>query len=73
MEAASSPDEILIVNELFDRLTDMHPREAELAKLHYFVGFSLAETATALDISTTSAHKYWKFARAWLYRELNKE
>jgi len=73
MEAGSSPDEILIVNELFDRLTEKHPREAELAKLRYFAGFNLTEAAAALDISTSSAHKYWKFSRAWLYREYNKE
>ena len=73
MEAGSSPDEILIVNELFDRLAEQHPTEAELAKLRYFVGFTLAEAAAALDISVGSAHKYWKFARAWLYREYSKE
>ncbi|MCH8042580.1 MAG: sigma-70 family RNA polymerase sigma factor [Planctomycetes bacterium] len=73
MEAGSSPDEILIVNELFDRLAEKHPTEAELAKLRYFVGFTLAEAAAALNISVGSAHKYWKFARAWLYREYSKE
>ncbi len=73
MQVGSSADEVLIVHELFDRLTEEHPREGELAKLRYFAGFSLAEAAQALDYSTTTAHKYWKFARAWLYRELNKE
>jgi RNA polymerase sigma factor (TIGR02999 family) len=73
MEAGSSPAEILMVNELFDRLAEKHPTEAELAKLRYFAGFSLTEAATALEISVGSAHKYWKFARAWLYRELNKD
>ena len=73
MEAGSSPAEILVVNDLFDQLAKKHPTEAELAKLRYFAGFNLAEAAAALDISVGSAHKYWKFARAWLYREYNKE
>ncbi len=73
MEAGSSPAEILVVNDLFDRLVEKHPTEAELAKLRYFGGFNLTEAAAALDISVGSAHKYWKFARAWLYREYNKE
>ena len=72
MEAGSSPDEILIVNELFDRLAEQHPVEAELAQLRYFAGFNFAEAAAALDISIGSAHKYWNFARAWLYREYEK-
>ncbi len=73
MEAGSSPDEVLMVNELFDRLAESHPTEAALAKLCYFAGFNLTEASEALDISVGSAHKYWKFARAWLYREYNKE
>ncbi len=73
IEAGSSPDEVLIVNELFDRLAERHPTEATLAKLRYFAGFTLAEASAALDISVGSAHKYWKFARAWLYREYHKQ
>ena len=73
MEDGSSPDEVLVVDELFDRLAEKHPTEATLAKLRYFAGFTLAAAAAALDISVGSAHKYWKFARAWLYREFNKQ
>ena len=72
IQAGADPAEILIVNELFDRLAQNHPSEAELAKLRYFAGFNLTEAAEALDISVGSAHKYWKFARAWLYREYSK-
>ena len=73
MEAGCSPDEIVIVNDLFDKLAEQHPTEAELAKLRYFVGFNLSEAASALEISIGSAHKYWRFARAWLYREYSQE
>lgn len=73
IQAGENPAEILIVNDLFDRLAVHHPVEAEVAKLRYFAGFNLAEAAAALDISIGSAHKYWKFARAWLYRENGKQ
>lgn len=72
MEAQESPAEILEINELFDRLAELHPQEAEVAKLRYFAGFKLAEVASALRISVGSAHKYWNFAKAWLYREYQK-
>lgn len=73
IEADSFPAEILVVNDLFDVLTKTHPKEAEVAKLRYFAGLSMNEIADALDISVGSVHNYWKFARAWLYREYTKE
>ena len=73
VESRDSEAEILAVNDLFDALAAAHEQEAEVAKLRYFANFSLQEVADALDISLGSAHKYWKFARAWLYREYNRD
>ena len=64
-ENVIKPDEIVLVDDLFEEFSVQHPVEAEAAKLRYFVGFSLEETATALNISVTTAHRYWSFARAW--------
>ncbi|MEZ6121092.1 MAG: ECF-type sigma factor [Pirellulaceae bacterium] len=68
----SSSVDILIINDLFDRLEQLHPKEAQVAKLRYFASFRLEEIADALDISVGAVHKYWMFARAWLYREYQK-
>ena len=65
-----TPGELLAVHEIFDRLAAEHPVEAEVAKLRYFAGFNPTEAARALDIPVSSAHRYWKFARAWLIRDL---
>jgi RNA polymerase sigma factor (TIGR02999 family) len=67
-----TPDEILIVNELFDHLAEKHPREAQVAKLRYFAGFSHGEAAEALCIPLSTAHSHWTFAKAWLLREFRK-
>ena len=72
MEANESPVEILEVNDLFDRFAQVHPREAAVAKLRYFAGLTLTEIANSLGISVGSAHKYWDFSKAWLYREYQK-
>lgn len=72
IEAQEKPDEVLEVNDLFDCMADAYPREAEVAKLRYFAGFTLEEVAAALNISVGTAHKYWKFAKAWLLREIEK-
>ena len=66
------PEEILIVNELFDHLTEKHPAEAEVAKLRYFAGFNHREAAEALEIPISTAHSHWTFAKAWLFREYRK-
>lgn len=63
-------EEILSVDELFDRLAELHPHESRLAKLHYFGGYNISEAARSLGIPVSTAHRYWAFARAWLVREM---
>jgi RNA polymerase sigma factor (TIGR02999 family) len=63
-------DQLLAVNEALDKLATQNKLEAELVKLRYFVGLTLAEAAKVLGISTRTADNYWAHARAWLYREL---
>jgi DNA-directed RNA polymerase specialized sigma24 family protein len=41
-----------------------------LVKLRYFAGMTLAEAAAALGISTATADRQWRYARAWLARQL---
>jgi RNA polymerase sigma factor (TIGR02999 family) len=73
VDASSPPDEVLLVNDAFDQLAVKYPEEADVAKLRYFAGMKLSEVAHALDISTSSAHRRWKFARAWLIRAMTDE
>lgn len=73
VECGDLPEEILLVDDLFNALAKQHPQEAEVAKLRYFAGFHFNETAQALGISVTTAHRYWTFARAWLFRELRSQ
>jgi RNA polymerase sigma factor (sigma-70 family) len=69
-QAATTNDEQLFgVNEALDRLAAQNPDKAELVKLRYFVGLTIAEAAEALGISEPAARRQRAFARAWLYRE----
>lgn len=65
-------DEILAVHEILDRLALVEPRKAELVKMRYFIGMTIEETAEALGISTPTAKRDWTYARAWLFRELQR-
>ena len=63
-------EEVLAVHDALDKLATEHPRQAELVKLRYFAGFSLAQAADALAISQPTAKRDWSYARAWLGEEI---
>jgi RNA polymerase sigma factor (TIGR02999 family) len=63
-------DQLLAVHEALDKLAVHHKVKAELVKLRYFVGMTIAEAADVLGISEPTAKNYWAWARAWLYKEI---
>jgi RNA polymerase sigma factor (TIGR02999 family) len=69
--AAKTADPLVImaVDEALDRLAERSPRKAELVKLRYFVGCTLAEAAEILGVAAATAEEDWTYARAWLRRE----
>jgi RNA polymerase sigma factor (TIGR02999 family) len=71
--APEMADDLLALDEALVRLADEHPQKAELVKLRYFAGLTVAEAAQALGISKTTAERYWTYARAWLFRDLGRQ
>lgn len=72
--AAPVPDdELLALDEALERLAEQEPQKAELVKLRHFVGLTLVEAAEILGISEPTAKRYWAYARAWLFRELERQ
>jgi RNA polymerase sigma factor (TIGR02999 family) len=65
-------DELLAVDEALDRLTEVDPRAAELVKLCFFVGLTQEQAAKELHVSISTVERTWAFARAWLFREIQK-
>jgi RNA polymerase sigma factor (TIGR02999 family) len=68
-----SDEDLLALDEALSRLAALTPVRAELIKLRFFAGLTMAEAAQALRISLTTAQRHWTFARAWLYAELTGE
>jgi RNA polymerase sigma factor (TIGR02999 family) len=62
-----SPDELIALDEALQEFENIDPVRAQVVKLHYFSGLTLAETANALGISLATVKRHWVFARAWLY------
>jgi RNA polymerase sigma factor (TIGR02999 family) len=69
LAAPGDPLEVLAIHEALDRLGKKSPRKAELVKLRYFLGCTMAETAEILGIALKTAEEDWTYARAWLRRQ----
>jgi RNA polymerase sigma factor (TIGR02999 family) len=72
IEARRPPEEILALHEALNRLAEIDPAKADLVKLRYFVGMTIAEAAEVLEISPSSVDRLWAYARAWLHQEMTK-
>ncbi len=65
-------DELLALDEALDRLATVDSRAADVVKLCFFVGLTQEQAAKELSISLATAERLWSFARAWLFREMQK-
>ena len=72
--AIKAPSEDLIaLDEALAKLAAENPIKADLVKLRYFAGMTIEQAAEILGISRATADRYWSYARAWLYDEINKD
>jgi RNA polymerase sigma factor (TIGR02999 family) len=72
LAATTSPHELIEVDEALERFAAQDKQKAELVKLRFFVGMSIAEAAEVMGISPATAKRWWAYSRAWLYQELGK-
>jgi RNA polymerase sigma factor (TIGR02999 family) len=63
-------DEVLVVHEALERLQKIAPDAARVVECRVFMGLTIEETASAMDLSTATVKRHWTAARAWLTREL---
>ena len=65
-------DELLALDEALNRLATVDERAADVVKLCFFVGLTQEQAAKELGVSLATAERLWSFARAWLFREMQK-
>ncbi len=63
---------VLAIDEALGKLEQADPSRLELVMLRYFAGLSIDETATVLGVSPRTVDTGWRFAKAWLHRELSQ-
>jgi RNA polymerase sigma factor (TIGR02999 family) len=73
LACTARPDELVLVDEALERLSREDPEAAELVKLRYFTGLSVAEAAETLGISRSTAYEHWTYARAWLHAAVHAD
>ncbi len=66
-------EDLLALDDALAKLARIEPLKAELVKLRYFAGLTTEQAATILGISTTTADRYWAYARAWLCTEMRDD
>ncbi len=64
--------DLLALNDALERFAQSDKVAADLVKLRYYAGLTIPQAADALGISSTTADRYWAYARAWLHAELKK-
>ena len=73
LAAAMDDDQLLALHEALDRLAEHDTAKAELVKLRFFTGLTLTEAAEVLSISEPTAKRHWAYARAWLFRAIQRD
>jgi RNA polymerase sigma-70 factor (ECF subfamily) len=66
------PEELIVLNQAIEALARVDERKARILDLRYFGGFSVEETAAALELSVATVGRETRFAEAWLRRELGR-
>jgi RNA polymerase sigma factor (TIGR02999 family) len=64
--------DVLALDEALQQLAARDARAAELVKLRFFAGLTVAEAASALGVSVATAENDWAYAKSWLKLQLSK-
>lgn len=64
------PD-ILAIDLALTRLERHDPRKAQVVEMRFFGGMTEDEVAQALGVTSRTVRRYWAYAQAWLFRDLN--
>lgn len=63
-------DNLLALDDALTRLEKEDPRKAQVVMLRFFSGLSHEQIAELLGVSVPTVERDWRFARAWLAKEL---
>lgn len=65
--------DLLELDEVLARLANLDAEKARIVELKFFAGLTIDEIACAMNRSTATVERDWRFARSWLYKNLTRE
>ena len=66
-------DQILTFDEAICRMEEQAPDAAKVVRLRFYAGLLVQETARVMEVSEATVMRLWRYARAWLWRELRAD
>ena len=67
------PEAVIALEASLRRLERHDARQSRIVECRFFAGMTIRETAEALGVSPATVKRGWSMARAWLYRDLERE
>jgi RNA polymerase sigma-70 factor, ECF subfamily len=65
--------DLLDLDHAMEQLAAIDRQKARVVELRFFAGCTIEETAEALEVSTATVERDWRFARAWLRSRLGAD
>ncbi len=62
--------DVLVFNDILERLAALDERKARVVELRVFGGFDMPEIAEIIGVSRNTATRDWRFAKGWLACQL---
>jgi RNA polymerase sigma factor (TIGR02999 family) len=66
-------DQLVALDDALQRLQALNERQVRVVEHRFFAGLNTRETAEVMGLSVPTVERDWRFARAWLARELGGE
>lgn len=71
-DGGMTPEQLLTLSDLLDRLAVGQPRMAAVVEMRYFGGMKDADIALRLGVTDRTVRTDWHAARAWLFGQLRE-
>ena len=62
--------DLVALDDALTSLAGIDPRKSHVVELRFFGGLSIEETAEVLKVSSMTVQREWRWAKAYLYREV---
>jgi RNA polymerase sigma-70 factor, ECF subfamily len=70
--AVERSTELIALDDALKALAAFDPQKARVVELRYFGGLSIDETADVIGVTATTIKRHWRFAKAWLHGEMQR-